>query len=68
METTKFQTVECRQEDLAYILGLPRVSIGKALKGLQQVGLIELHYGKIVMSDVALLTKWAKDKDQVTPV
>jgi CRP-like cAMP-binding protein len=40
-------TLPIRQTDLAFALGLSRVSIGKALDSLQKNGLIRLGYGEI---------------------
>jgi len=39
--------IQCRQIDLAHGLGVSRVSIGKSLKSLSQLGLITVGYGKI---------------------
>ncbi len=44
--------VECRQEDLAVTLGVSRVATGKALKRLEQDGMVELGYGRIDLPDV----------------
>ncbi|MEM7704761.1 MAG: Crp/Fnr family transcriptional regulator [Pseudomonadota bacterium] len=40
-----------RQADIAFALGMSRVSIGKALDRLSQRDLIQLGYGKITMID-----------------
>ncbi len=40
-----------RQADIAFALGMSRVSVGKALDRLKQRGLIRLGYGKITMTD-----------------
>ncbi len=40
-----------RQVDLAYALGMSRVSVGKALDKLQAQGLIQLGYGEIKILD-----------------
>lgn len=45
-------TVECRQEDLAVMLGVSRVATGKALKRLERDGLVHLGYGRIDLPDV----------------
>lgn len=50
--------VECRQSDLAFTLGVSRVSIGKALGSLKDAGLIELGYGEIRIPDRAALERW----------
>ena len=45
--------IPIRQIDLAYALGMSRVSIGKALEALQGRGVIELGYGEIKIIDAA---------------
>ncbi|MHA7871308.1 MAG: Crp/Fnr family transcriptional regulator [Hyphococcus sp.] len=50
--------VECRQSDLAFTLGVSRVSVGKALSRLQDEGLIALGYGRINVPDCAALRYW----------
>ena len=50
--------LDCRQSDLAYTLGVSRVSLGKALQKLAILGLIELGYGHIQLPDPAKLTSW----------
>ncbi len=50
--------VPVRQIDLAYTLGQSRVSVGKALKKLQDNGLIELRYAEIRLTDRADLLAW----------
>ena len=52
------ERVECRQSDLAFTLGVSRVSIGKALSSLKDTGLIELGYGEIRIPDRAALGAW----------
>ena len=60
--------VSCRQEDLATILGVSRVSIGKALKALQSEGLVIVKYGRILLPDVARLSAWVDDARQIAPI
>ncbi len=50
--------VECNQVDLAFTLGVTRVSIGKALAALQEAGIIKLGYGKIEIPHQARLNDW----------
>lgn len=50
--------VECSQSDLAFTLGVSRVSIGKALARLQNEGLITLGYGRIGVTDREKLVDW----------
>ena len=53
-----------RQTDLAYALGLSRVSVGKALIALQERNLVELGYGEIKISDQIELRRWAANGDR----
>ncbi|MCE7998230.1 MAG: Crp/Fnr family transcriptional regulator [Rhodobiaceae bacterium] len=57
-------TVECRQEDLALMLGVSRVATGKALKQLEGKDLITLRYGHIDIDDVAGLRAMVAGEDQ----
>ena len=50
--------VECRQSDLAFTLGVSRVSVGKALARLQEKGLIKLGYSRIEILGRAALKQW----------
>ncbi len=45
------RVIDCRQEDLADTLGVSRVAVGKALKKLENEGLIGIGYGKITVLD-----------------
>ncbi|PQA85957.1 Crp/Fnr family transcriptional regulator [Hyphococcus luteus] len=56
------EEVECSQSDLAFTLGVSRVSIGKALSGLQDERLIVLGYGRIGVPDRAALDQWIADR------
>jgi CRP-like cAMP-binding protein len=49
-----------RQDELAYTLGVTRISLGKALKELSRLGLIEIGYAKIAIPDHALLSNWVE--------
>lgn len=51
-------SVQCKQSDLAFSLGISRVSIGKALKELAELGLIQLGYGHITIPDPSELEHW----------
>lgn len=53
--------INCRQVDLAHGLGVSRVSIGKALKGLVSKKLINLGYGKIDIISVSKLRSFIND-------
>ncbi len=67
-EANNQATIECRQEDLAFMLGVSRVAAGKALKLLQDEGLVALRYGRIEIQDVARLRTMIADEDQFFPV
>lgn len=50
--------VRCNQADLAFTLGVSRVSIGKALSHLQEAGLVVLGYRTITIRDRTALRRW----------
>ena len=50
----------CRQEELAYTIGVSRVSIGKALQTLQSLGFIRLGYRRIELCDLAAMQSWVE--------
>jgi len=50
--------IKCRQSELAFTLGISRVSTGKALKQLANLGMIQLGYGQIELSDPSELESW----------
>jgi len=60
--------VECSQSDLAFTLGVSRVSIGKALARLQGEGLIDLGYGRIGVPDRKSLSDWIATRLPVEPL
>ena len=60
--------VECCQSDLAFTLGVSRVSIGKALARLQEEGLIVLGYGRIGVPDRAALNDWIAERSPIAPL
>ena len=65
VETDENQSsIECRQEDLAFMLGVSRVATGKALKLLEEKGLIELRYGRIELNDIRGLRSLIAEEDQ----
>lgn len=49
-----------RQDELAYTLGVTRVSLGKSLKELNRLGLIEIGYAKIAIPDSDRLSDWVE--------
>jgi len=61
-------SVSCKQVDLAYNLGVSRVSIGKALRVLSGKGLIKLGYGVIMYPDIKELQSWVDTHCNLTPL
>lgn len=57
-------SIECRQEDLAFMLGVSRVATGKALKLLQEKDLVKLRYGRIDINNIRGLRALITDEDQ----
>lgn len=58
----------CRQSDLAFTLGVSRISLGKALRQLADQGLIVLGYGKILLPDTQKLSAWVTDHSLIMPL
>lgn len=67
-EERRSQEVHCRQEDLANMLGISRVAVGKALKALEAEKLIATHYGSIVISDISSLDSWFHEHQQLQSI
>ena len=61
-------TIICRQEDLAFMIGVSRVAVGKALEKLARRGLIETGYGKIHVPDAGQLRAYVRKLDPVSPL
>lgn len=61
-------SVKCTQDQLAFNLGVSRVSIGKTLRKLEQLKLIQLGYGKINFPDTLLFKRWIEDNCNLTPL
>ena len=53
--------VPCKQSEIADTLGVTRVSLGKALKHLQSLDLIELGYGKVAFPDRERFGTWVAE-------
>ena len=51
---------ECRQSDIAFALGISRMSISKALQYLSSLGLLELGYRQIRIPNPERLANWVK--------
>jgi len=64
----KSETIECRQEDLAVMLGVSRVAVGKALKKLEADHLVELGYGRIHLPSVKRLKARVEEEFQILPL
>lgn len=60
--------VECNQADLAFTLGVSRVSIGKALAQLQRAKLLVLGYRTIRITDRAVLKSWLGKHRMLAPL
>lgn len=60
--------IQCRQEDIAFTFGISRVSVGKVLKELQGLGLIELGYRRIRIPDIQGLDDWARGHNKLLSV
>ncbi len=60
--------IVCRQEDLAYMIGVSRVAVGKALDKLAAQGLIETGYGKIHVPNARRLRAFVIRQDPVSPL
>jgi CRP-like cAMP-binding protein len=60
--------VECNQADLAFTLGVSRVSIGKALARLQKAGLLVLGYRTITIRDRTALQTWLAKHRVLSPL
>lgn len=61
-------TIVCRQTDLAYTLGVTRVSLAKVLKQLSDLQLIRLGYGKIHLPAREQLEQWVDEHCDTTPL
>lgn len=51
--------VPVTQQELADLVGVSRVSLGKALGGLEDIGVIKRQYGKILVPDIAALADFS---------
>lgn len=65
---TEYYEVETRQDQLAFTLGVSRVSVGKALSTLQKDGLIELGYGKIKIPSTTIFRRWLEERTLLAPL
>ena len=67
-QTEKEGTILCRQEDLAFMIGVSRVAVGKALDKLAKRRLIETGYGRIKVPDTAALRQFLHQQDPLSTV
>ena len=55
-------TLKCRQSELAFTLGVSRVSLNRALSNLTELGLVGLGYGHIEIPSVPKLQAWVNQQ------
>lgn len=60
--------LKCRQSELAYTLGVSRISLNKALRQLAGQKLIELGYGQIRIPHPARLSDWVNANCNPAPL
>ncbi len=60
--------IRCTQTELAFALGVSRVSAGKALGRLQDAGLIALGYGEIRIPNLQALAAWIRSRAELAPL
>jgi len=62
------ETIECRHEDLAFMLGVSRVATGKALGRLEKDGFVVRGYGYIEIPDVEAMRSMIAAEDPFFPI
>lgn len=67
-QDVRTETITFRQDELAFTLGVSRVSVGKALKRLERDGYVRLGYGRIELPDVPRFRVWVEEQSLVTPL
>ncbi len=65
---TENEVITCRQEELAYLLGVTRVSIARALKRLKDKGFLYVGYGQVGLLDKTGLAEWVKAESALAPI
>jgi len=65
---TGSEAIECRHEDLAFMLGVSRVATGKALGKLEKDGLVVRRYGYIEIPDIQRMRSMIASEDPVFPL
>jgi CRP/FNR family transcriptional regulator, cyclic AMP receptor protein len=51
-------TLKVRHQELAELVGVTRMTISTALMQMEELGLIQRQYGKIIVHDIDALRKW----------
>ena len=51
----------CRQADLAFTLGVSRMSLSTALRQLSDLGLVQRGYGAVIVPDAARMRTWVRN-------
>ncbi len=59
------EQVEVTQSELADMLGVSRVAVGKVLKDYQRQGFVDLRYGGIDVVQPMLLKEWLRDRTKL---
>lgn len=59
--------IQCKQSELAFSLGVSRVTLGKALKQLSDMGLIDIAYRRVSFTDRQKIETWLELKS-TTPL
>lgn len=65
---TGSEAIECRHEDLAFMLGVSRVATGKALAKLENEGLVVRRYGYIEIPDIQQMRSMIAEEDPLFPL
>lgn len=61
-------SADATHEEMAAILGVSRVAIGTALRGLEQEGMVKRRYGSVEVSDRAALRRWIEDRTMLARI
>ena len=62
------ESINIRQEDLAFTFGVSRVSMGKVLKHLAALDLLQLGYGKIKLTSRKRFQDWLTKESLIEPL
>ena len=61
-------SLKVKQSDLAETMGVSRVSMGKVLEELEEMGLLKRRYGAVELPDTASLKEWIDARAQISPL